>query len=100
MTSRLASATAQLTGWPPKVMPCRNEFVPSQEGLGEPVADEQAAERRVARRHALGEGDHVGLVAEAARAEPVAESAERADDLVGDQAARRTGRRSPAPGWK
>ena len=76
--------TAQLTGWPPKVMPWRNERSSSRNGSAS-VADEHAAERRVAGRHALGEGDHVGLVAEPVGAEPGAEAAERADHLVGHE---------------
>src|SRR5690606_39695292 len=50
------------------------------ERLGQTVADEHPAERRVARRHALGEGDHVGPVPEAIRSEPLAEAPERSEE--------------------
>ena len=56
-----------------------------QERLHQPVAGDHRAQRRVAGGEALGAGDDVGLVAVALRAEHVAEAAERADDLVGDQ---------------
>ena len=55
------------------------------ERLHQPVADQHAAERGVAGGHALGEGDDVGLVAVTLRAEVVAQPAERADHLVGDE---------------
>ena len=56
-----------------------------QERLEQPVAGDHRAERGVAGGHALGAGDDVGLVAEALGAEHVAEPAEGADHLVGDQ---------------
>ena len=55
------------------------------ERLHERVADQHPAERRVAGRDSLGEGDDVRLVPVALGAEVVAEPAERADHLVGDQ---------------
>ena len=56
-----------------------------QERLHQSVAGDHRAQRRVAGGEALGAGDDVGLVVVALRAEHVAEAAERADDLVGDQ---------------
>ena len=68
------------------------EGVAVQEGLvaleerrHQPVAGDHRAERGVPRGDALGAGDDVGLVAVALGAEPVAEPAEGADDLVADQ---------------
>ena len=58
---------------------------PRVERLHQRVADQHAAQRRVARRHALGEGDDVRLVLVPLRPEVIAEPAERADHLVGDQ---------------
>jgi len=56
-----------------------------QERLGDVVARDHRAERRVGRRDALGRRDHVRLVAEAFAAEHVADAPPRADHLVGDQ---------------
>ena len=53
-----------------------------EEGLGDLVREEHAAERRVAGGHALGARDDVRLEAEAGRAEPLAEAAVAGDDLV------------------
>ena len=83
--SRLALATAHDTGCAPKVWPCRKRGGVVEERLGEAVADHHAAQRRVAGGDALGERDHVGLVAVALAAEHVAEAAERGDDLVADE---------------
>ena len=55
------------------------------ERLEEPVAGDHRADRRVARGHALGAGDDVGLVAELGGAEHLPHPPEGADDLVGDQ---------------
>ena len=63
-TSRLAIATAARDGWPPKVKPCMNDVVPSQERLDDPVGGDHRAHRRVGRGDALGRGDDVRLVAE------------------------------------
>ena len=82
--SRLALATADDTGWAPKVWPAGHGRC-VQERLGDSVADHHAAEGGVAAGHALGEGDHVGLVAVANAAEHVAEATERADHLVADE---------------
>ena len=84
-TSRLASATAQLTGWPANVRPCRNGRVAVEERLGDLVAHHHAAEGRVARGESFGHGDHVGLVADALGSRTCAEAAERADHLVGHE---------------
>ena len=59
--------------------------MPSVNGCDQRVAGDHAAERGVARGHALGERDDVGLVTVTLRAEVVAEPAERADHLVGHQ---------------
>ena len=56
-----------------------------QEGLGQEVTAQHPGQGRIARRHALGEGQHVGLVAIALGAEPRAQAAERADHLVGHE---------------
>ena len=53
-SSRLRMPTAQLTGWPPKVMPCRKLAVSCEERLGEVVATDHRAERRVPARQSLG----------------------------------------------
>ena len=66
-------------------MPCRNVAVPAAERLHQRVPHEHPAERRVTGGHTLGEGDDVGLVPVPGRPEVVAEPAERADHLVGDQ---------------
>ncbi len=58
---------------------------PRVERLHQRVADHHAAERRVAGGDALGEGDDVRLVVIPLGAEVVAEPAERAYHLVGDQ---------------
>ena len=55
------------------------------ERLGDVVTGDHCAERRVCRGDALGGGDHVGLVAVALGAEPVADAPPRADHLIGDQ---------------
>ena len=55
------------------------------ERLGDAVGGDHRAHRRVRGGEALGGRDEVGLVAEALGAEPVAEPAPRADDLVGDE---------------
>ena len=55
-----------------------------EERLGDAVGRDDRAERRVRRRDALRGRDEVGLVVVALRAEPLAEPAPRADDLVGD----------------
>src|SRR4029079_15304808 len=56
-----------------------------QERLDQAVGHEHPADRRVAARQALGEGDEVGLEAVPLRAEPLTETAEGTDDLVGDE---------------
>ena len=56
-----------------------------QEGLHQPVGGDHGPQRRVARGEPLGHRDDVGLVPVAVGAEPVPETAERADHLVGDQ---------------
>src|SRR4051794_23714005 len=56
-----------------------------EERLGDPVGDDRGSHRRVGRRQALGRRDDVGLIVEALGPEPLAEPAERADDLVGDE---------------
>ena len=60
-------------------------MVVAQERLDEMRAHDHAADRRVARGHALRHRDDVGLVLVALRSEPVAEPPERADDLVGNE---------------
>ena len=55
------------------------------ERLEQPVAGDHRAQRRVARRQALGAGDHVGHVAEVVAGEHRPDPAERADHLVGNQ---------------
>ena len=55
------------------------------ERLGDPSGDDDAAEREIAARHALCEGDEVGLDAEALEPEPAAEPAEAADHRVADE---------------
>ena len=52
------------------------------ERLGQPVADDHSAERRVPARHPLGEGDHVRLVSVAGAAVHVPEATEGGDHLV------------------
>src|SRR4051794_25580283 len=56
-----------------------------EERLHQLVAGDHRAEWGVTGGDALGAGDHVRLVPVALRAEHVAEAAERADDLVGDE---------------
>ena len=51
---------------------------------GDPLRDHDAAERHVARVHALREGDEVGHDAEVVHREPLADAAEAHHDLVGD----------------
>ena len=68
------------------------------ERLGDAAADDDAAERQVAARHALGERDHVGTKSEAMGRQPRPEPAEGADHGVDDGAARRCGRQSSATG--
>ena len=80
-----ASPTAQATGCPPNVKPWLKVALPVQERLGDVVARDHRAERRVGRADALGGRDDVRLVAVAFAAEPVAETPPRADHLVGDQ---------------
>src|SRR5215204_6142146 len=80
--SRLASATAQLTGCPPHVMPCRKDAPGSRNGSAMWSPYHYAPEGRVARGQALGHRDHVGLVAEALAAEHGAQPPEGADHLV------------------
>ena len=67
-----------------------------QERLGDVVAGDHRAERRVGRADALGGGDHVGLVAEAFAAEPVARGGPTSRSPRRRSAARRGGRRSRA----
>jgi hypothetical protein len=68
------------------------------EHLAHPWADDDAAERLVARRHRLGECDEVGRDAVVGRGEPRAEAAEAGDDLVEhEQSAVRVAQR-PQPG--
>ncbi len=55
------------------------------ERLEQPVAGDHRADRGVARGHALGARDDVRDVAEVVAGEQLADPAERADDLVGDQ---------------
>ena len=53
--------------------------------LEQAVAHDHRADGRVARRHALGRGDHVRDDAEAGHREHLADAAEGADRLVGDE---------------
>ena len=53
--------------------------------LGDPVADQHGAHRRVRGREALRACDHVGRRAVARRGEPLAEAPEPGDHLVGDE---------------
>ena len=55
------------------------------EGLEEPITGDHGAGCGVARCHALGAGDDVGLHAEALDGEHVADTPERRDGLVGDE---------------
>ena len=55
------------------------------EGLEEPVTGDHGAGCGVARCHALGAGDDVGLHTEAIDGEDVADASERRDGLVGDE---------------
>ena len=71
-------------GWPANVKPCMNDVVAGHERLGDPVRGDHGAERRVGRGDALRRRDDVRLVVVALGAEPLAEPAPRADDLVGD----------------
>ena len=63
----------------------REVVVAVPERLEDPVGRDHRADGGVARGHALGAGDDVRLVAEAVGAEEVADPAERADHLVGDE---------------
>ena len=81
----LASPTAHATGCPPNVKPWVKVCRAVHERLGDVVAGDHRAERRVGGADALGGRDHVGLIAVAFAAEPVPEPAPRADHLVGDQ---------------
>ena len=56
-----------------------------QNGSATRAADDDAAERQVAARDALGEGDHVRAQAEPVDAEPRPEPPERPDHAVGDE---------------
>ena len=51
---------------------------------GDAVGDDHAAERDVARVHALREGDEIGHHVESLEREPLADPAEADHDLVGD----------------
>ena len=70
------------------------------ERLTDRRADDDAAQRHVPGRDALGEGDDVRLEAEAAAREPVSDAAEAADHLVRDEedAALTADRAEPPPG--
>ena len=54
-------------------------------GLLDRLRDHDAAERQIARRDALGEGDDVGQHVPVLEREPLAGPAEAGDDLVGDE---------------
>ncbi len=54
-------------------------------GLLDRLRDHDAAERKIARRHALGEGDDVGQHVPVLEREPLAGAAETGDDLVRDE---------------
>ena len=69
----------------PRGLKAADVFAARAERLHQGIAHHHAAERRVTRGHALGKGDDVRLVAVTLRAEVVAQPAECADDLVGDQ---------------
>ena len=69
-----------------------------EERLGDAVADEHPAERRVAGREALGHGDHVGLVADSARSRTRCRAGRTRRSPRRRRAARRSGRRSRGPG--
>ena len=85
------------TGCPPKVTPC-GERVGARAGTARPAGRRRSSRRAgVAGGHALGAGDDVGLVAVALGAEVLAEPAERADHLVGDEQHVVARRRSPVP---
>jgi hypothetical protein len=56
-----------------------------EERLGDVIAGDHRAHRRVRGGDALRRGDHVGDVVIALAAEPLSEAAPRADHLVGDQ---------------
>ena len=60
-------------------------FRPLHEGVVDMLAHQHAAHRDRARRHALGEGDHVRHDPITLRREGVAEAPEAGDDLVEDQ---------------
>ena len=72
-------------GCPPNVMPCQNDSPSVDERVEDAVGGDHRAHRRVGGGEALGGRDEVGLVAVALGAEPLAEPAPGADDLVGDQ---------------
>ena len=84
-TSRLASATAQLTGMTAERDAVQERRRSSEERLGEEVATDHRAERRVAAGESLRARDHVGQVVVALAAEHRAEPPERADHLVGHE---------------
>ena len=97
-TSRLASATAQLTGMAAEGDAVEERRAGLEERLGDVVADHHAAERRVARGEALGHGDHVGLVAEPLGRRTSRRAGRTRRSPRRTRAARRSGRRSRAPG--
>ena len=66
-------------------MPCQNGLAVGVERGEDAVGGDHGAHRRVGGGEALRGRDDVGLVAVAPGAEPVAEPAPGADDLVGDQ---------------
>ncbi len=84
-TSRFATADRAAHGVTAEGEPVRERGLALEEGLGEEVATDHRAERRVAAGEPLGAGDDVGEVVVALAAEHRAEPAERADDLVGHE---------------
>ena len=83
--SRFAIATARADRVAAEGDPVDERAGPGQERLGQPVRHDHRAQRDVSAGEPLGAGDDVGLVAVPRRAEVLAEPAERADHLVGDQ---------------
>ena len=95
-TSMLASATARGHRVPAEREAVDERRRALEERLDDAVGGDHRAHRRVGGREALGRRDDVGLVVVALGAEPVAEAAPGADDLVGDQQHVVAGRRSRA----
>ena len=101
MMARFASAAAQTAAWPAVGLAVADGDPTglAPERLGDAAGDDDAAERQIAARHALGEGDQVGLDAEALEAEPAAEPAEAADDRVARRTGRPSSRQISATAW-